>query len=186
MAAAVITSTLSELLTLARVVMSAVGDATPVNIGAQYRDRGIGGAPVIVFVPEKRGSWGPPLKLNAGLIASVTHGCEVYVRAVESGDDATRFAAAEALAGRVIGILRSLAPARIEGGDWSDDSPTGVDAHGADLALTFRYTRCVAEDVTLTAAVKAAIAPRSPADPDRPNGDTGTTIKTTFATEPKR
>lgn len=186
MAATVPTSPLSEVLRLVGAVMGAIGDATPVMVGEQYLERGIGAGPRVVFVPEKRGTWGPPPQLNAGLVAGVTHGCALYVRGAESGDDATRFAAAEVLADLAVNILRALAPGRIVGGEWGDDSPAPVDAFGADLALTFTYTRGVAHNVTMAAAVATAIAARSPADPDRPNGDAGTTVSTALAAVPTR
>lgn len=179
-------SPLSALLARVGAVMSAAGDATPIMIGKSYLERGIGAGPRVVFVPETRGLWGPPPKLFPGTIAGVTTGCMMLVRGAESGDDATRFEAAEALADLMINVIRHLAPGRITGGEWKDDSPLPVDAYGADLALSFAYTRAVSDSPTVRAAIAAALCPVEPADPMRPRGDLGTTYTTVPTTNGSR
>jgi len=170
------TSPLSALLERVGPIFSKAGDATPILIGKGHLEHGIGAGPRVVLVPDTKGKWGPPPKQNAGYLAGVTSGCMVYVRGAESGGDATRFAAAEALAQRVINVVHHLAPGRTTGGPWGDDSPVSVEAFGADLAFGFTYTWPVPTDPVILAAIAAALTPTSAEDPMRPNGDAGTTF----------
>jgi len=140
-------SKLSTVIGQIRDAFDAMGDTGPgiVMVGKQYlEDFGVGSGPRILFVPDAKGKWGPPREMSNA--ASVTHSCDVYIRAPESGDELTRLDAAEALADRVIGMLKVAGTGGTEGGDYADDSPTDVDAYGADIALSFTYRRDVRHD----------------------------------------
>lgn len=169
-------STLADVLRLVQHVFSLMGDGTPLMIAEQYlHEPGPGSAPRVVFVPNKTGKLGPPLKLNAGYIASWTHGCEVYVRGAEPGDDPGRFEPAYALAGRVIDVIKALDPGHIvvAPGNPEDDSPLRVDSPpGADIKFTFTYATNIAQDPAVLRAVRL-INSISPPNPDKPGGDTG-------------
>jgi len=130
-----------------------VGDATPMQVGKQYLERGAGIAPRVVWVPELSGKIGPPTQ--TGYAASVTHSCDVYIRGPETGGDLDRFKFAYALQDRIISGLRRAASGHIEFGDLKDDSPAGVDAYGVDLAFRFTYQRNVRNDPAIWLLPKA-------------------------------
>jgi len=117
------------------------GDATPIKVGKNYLDQGPGSSPRAIFVPDSAGRVGPPREM--GNAASVSHGCTVYVRAKESGDDLTRFRQAYKLADIVIDLIGTAATGRIEWGTYADGSPTDVDAYGAEIVLSFSFRRDV-------------------------------------------
>src|SRR5512138_1662301 len=121
-----------------------MADATPIMVGKQFLERGVGSAPRVVFVPEPRGKVGAASKL--GRPASVEHSCAVYVRAPEEGSDVERFKAAHLLGDRVIDCIATAGAGRIIWGEYSDGSPVDVDAYGAEVVLTFTYKRDVLHD----------------------------------------
>lgn len=168
------TQPVSRLPTLVRAVLYAIGatgDATPLPVGREYlTNLGVGTGPRAVFVPAPRGKWTTVGIKSAGYVATVARGCDVYVRGVENGDDVTRTEAAEALADRIINALRATAPGYIEGGDFREVDPTDPDAFGAELILSFTFTRGVAKDIEIWAAPIVSV---SPPDRDRPQGDNG-------------
>lgn len=134
-------SNLGDVLAHVRDLFRAAGNATPIMVGKKYlSDFGIGKPPRVLFVPDVDGAMGPPIE--HGNPASDTHGCDVYVRAAETGDDIQRFRAAFALKGHVVDAVKRAASGRIEWrGKSGDDSPLVVDAHGADLTFGFAYQR---------------------------------------------
>lgn len=183
------TSRLSDVMREVQAVFSVIGDATPVMIGKQYLERGIGAGPRVVFAPHPAGKWGAVNELNSGHVGGIASSCNVYIRGAETGDDATRFDAAEILAERVMTALRwAGAGGRIEGGEFSDDSPVSVDAYGADIALSFTYYRGAPIDTAVRDAYrKGLITPgASPPDRDRPNGGNGNTYQQTVTTDNER
>ena len=159
-------STLADVIRQVVDAFDAMGDATPILVGADYLEGlGTGSPPRILFVPEKRGKIGPPAAL--GMAASITHSCDVYVRAAESGGDVDRLQAAYELGDRVISCIATAATGRLEWGSFVDDSPSDVDGFGADLAFAFTYTRGVRHDAkrwTLPAATadSGGISPQPP------------------------
>jgi len=148
-------STLADVIQQVKEAFALVGDATPIMIGKKYLDEGVGNPPRVVFVPEASGKVGPPIEM--GSACSITHACDVFVRGVESGDDVARFNAAYVIGDRVLGFLAIAAAGRIEFGDYGDGSPTDSDAFGAELTLSFKYSRDVRHD-----ARRWALAPASP------------------------
>lgn len=133
-------STLADVIQQVADAFDAMGNATPIQIGAHYMAHfGVGSAPTVLFVPDLSGKVGPPQEM--GHSASITHGCKVIVAAGETGRDADRFRAVYDLADLVIDCLATACAGRIEWGTWADDSPTTVDAFGAAMAFTFTFKR---------------------------------------------
>lgn len=176
MADTVPVSTIGDLFRLVGAAFNALGDGTPLLIGRKYlAEFGAGSAPRVLFVPEEQGRLGRPTRLNAGELASYTHGCQVYVRGAESGDDAGRFDAVYALADRVINALKWCDPAHVvlEPGNPRDASPLPDDAYGADVVFSFVFIRPIAIEREIHRLPVEAL---SPMDPDRPRGDSGKTF----------
>lgn len=133
-------STLADVIGQVIDAFAEIGDATPIMVGKHYVSSGLGQAPRIVFVPELRGTIGPPTEL--GYACSITHSCDVYVRGEETGDDVQRFRSAYALGDLVIDCIK-VAGGNFEGEQYRDNSPTDVDVFGAELAISFKFTRNV-------------------------------------------
>lgn len=172
-------STLDDLIRVVMAVFSAAKDGTPIMVGEAYKsDFGAGSPPRVLFVPEKRpGMLGGAPKVNANYLAGWSHGCTVYVRGAESGEDVGRLDAAYELADRVINAVKGASPGRVvlAPGNPDDDSPLPQDAYGADLTFSFSFVRGVAVDPEITRALRT-LGSVSPPDPDRPQGDTGNTF----------
>jgi hypothetical protein len=133
-------SNLGEVLRFMVDAFAFIGDATPIEIGAQYIPHfGAGSAPRVLFVPEKKGKIEPPIE--AGNAASMVHSCDVAVRFAEDGSDAGRFDGTYRLADRVIDGIDRACAGRVEWGDLRDNSPLNVDGLGADLVFSFTYRR---------------------------------------------
>lgn len=169
-------STLSDVIRLVQAIFGYLGDGTPIMVGAAYLEEpGPGAPPRVVFVPDSEGKLGPTTKINAGYVASWTHGCRVHVRGVEPGDDPGRFEPVYLLAARVIDVLKACDPAHVivGPGNPKDASPLAVDApSGAEVVFTFAYVRNIAADPAVLRAARQ-ITSVSPPDPDRPQGSTG-------------
>lgn len=182
-------STLTDLLRLTERVFSLLGDGTPILIGAQYEhETGPGSAPRVLFIADDTGALGPPTKLNAGYLASWSHGCRVRVRGAEAGDDAGRLEAAVRLAGRVMGVLKALDPGHVvlAPGGPKDSSPLRVDgAPGAEISFAFVYTTNIATEPEILRAV-GQLTSISPPNPDQPGGSTGKTFVVGTTTPPDR
>lgn len=171
-------STLADVLRLFEAVFSFMGDGTPIMVGKQYlNEPGPGSAPRIVFVPDDRGRFGPALKMNCGYTASWTHGCKVFVRGAEPGDDPGRLEPAYRLAARACDVLKGLDPGHIvlAPGNPREDSPLPVDGPGADIAFEFSYQTNIPTDPAVLRALRQIVSV-SPPNPDKPGGDTGNTI----------
>lgn len=178
------TSTLADLIRLVTAALNGAGDGIEVMVGRQYLAQfGAGSPPRLLFVPEERGRLGPPPKINANYVGSYTHGCKVYVRGAESGDDPGRFDAVYAFADRVVNAIKWAggAAGTIAPGNPLDSSPRAEDAYGADIVFEFTYTRAIARDPEIWGVPVTAI---SPPDPDRPQGSSGKTIDVTTSAEP--
>ncbi len=141
-------------------VFGAIRDTTPIMVGAQYLKLGVGSAPRVVFVPERGpGKVGPPLE--CGNAASITHSCDVMIRASETdvivsgNEDLDRLRGTYRLSDLVIGTIQAAATGLITWGTYSDDSPTDVDAYGAGMKFGFTYKR----DLRAPAAVWALDLP---------------------------
>lgn len=183
-----ITSSLSDLIRLVSDIFAAVGDGTTFLIGKQYLEQfGAGTPPRILWVPEPDSRQRPAQKLNADYVASLSHSCTVYVRGAEDGTDAGRFDSAYAIGDLVVNALKLAAPGLVELGDYRETSPLPVDAYGAEVALTFTYTRWIARNPKVWSL---HIAKNAPLDPDRPgppgssNGKTYTVTTASAATRP--
>jgi hypothetical protein len=186
-AAAAQVSTLADVLRLAQAVFSLMGDGTPLLVGEQYlTETGPGSAPRVVFVPDKDGKFAPALKINAGYIASWSHGCRVHVLGSDPGDDPGRFEPVYVLAARVTAVLKNLSPARIvlAPGNPKDDSPLGVGAT-AGIAFSFTFQADLAQEPEVLRAI-AQITSSSPPNPDKPGGDTGKTFSVSAAPTAER
>lgn len=135
-------STLADVIQQVIDAFDAMGNATPIQVGAHYMSSfGVGSAPTVLFIPDVSGKIGPPQEM--GHAASVSHGCRVIVAAGETGRDVDRFRATYDLADLVIDCLSTACSGRIEWGPWADDSPTTVDAFGAAMGFSFTYRRDV-------------------------------------------
>ena len=171
-------STLTDVLRQVIEALSLMANATPPMVGAQYLEwDGVGAPTRIVFVPEPAGPGkvGPPLEM--GNAASVTHTCNVSVRAPESGDDLGRYDAVYALADLTIDLIQTAATGRIEWGQWVGDSPSNVDGPGAGIAFSFTYQRDVRHSAarwTLPAAASNALPPEPAPPPGEPEGGSPT------------
>lgn len=162
-------STLADVIGQVADAFGEMGNATPIQVGKAYLESfGLGAPPKVLFVPDQRGSIGPARELGAA--ARITHGCDVYVRGEESGDDIERFRAAYTLAGIVISCI-SVAGG-VFGGPFEDASPTDVDAHGAELRFSFTYARDVWHSAARW-ALDPATADTSGAVPAPPPGEIG-------------
>jgi hypothetical protein len=179
---AVAVSTLGDVLRLVEYAFSALGDGTTILIGEGYLSTfGTGSPPRVLFIPEKTGALVTAPKIGAGYLAGYAHGCDVYVRAAESGTDPGRFDAVYALLSRVTNALKWCDPGHIElSSRLRDTSPLPVDAYGADVAFSFVYTRGIATD---PAVLKIPITSVSPPNPDQPGGSTGLTYDVTSASD---
>lgn len=170
-------STIHDVIDFVMATFSAIGDATPLQVGAQFLSEfGPGQPPRVVFVPDKQATLGPALRIGAGSIASWSHGCKVVVLAAESGLDAGRGDAAYKLAGRVIAALKKASPSFVtlaDGAGPTDDSSLPVDGYGYRLEFAFRFTRNIPQDQEILRAGVTAVSPRNP---DQPGGDTLKTI----------
>lgn len=175
-------STLADVIGQVKDAFGAMGDATPIEVGAKFlEDLGVGSAPRVVFVPEAKGKIGAPQEMGGP--ASIAHGCDIYVRGAESGDDIERFRAAYALGDKVISCVATAAPGRIEWGSYEDGSPTDADAFGAELLLSFSYTRDVWHSPPRW-GLSAATADSAAAQPAVPPGGPGTIDSIDVTTEP--
>ncbi len=164
-------SNLAAVIGQVRDAFAAIGDATPIMTGKGYLEQfGVGAAPRVLFVPEPKGGGGkvgPAIEL--GNPCSITHSCNVLVRGVESGDDLGRFDATYALGDRVVSLIKTAAPGRVEFGAYLDDSPASVDIAGAGLKFSFTYIRDVRNDAARW-GLPAAAADTSAATPIPPIG----------------
>lgn len=179
-------STLADVFRLVSKLFSLAGDGTPLFFGSKHLDNlGPGAAPRIVFVPDEEGTLAGPLKINAGYVASWTHGCTVHVLGAEPGDDEGRFEPAYALAARVVTAIKALDPAHlvVAPGRPKDVSALKVGAPGSAISFTFTYATNIAQDAAILAAAKQLTAV-SPPDADRPQGDTGNTFTLTTTATP--
>ena len=179
--------TLADLLGLVQEVFQLAGDATTFQVGGKHDDT-IGNAPRVLFVPSKdAGNLGPPAQLNDGSLRSGRHQCYVSVRAAEPGDDVRRLKPAYLLANKVIAAVARLGPGVIEfaPGRIQDNSPSRYDAYGGDLGFQFFFLSPVPDNAAIRRAVRQLTA-ASPPDPDRPEGDTVTTIEVTMTAEATR
>ena len=140
-------STLSAVLRNVRDAFDAMGDATLIQVGAEFRGHfGAGNGPAVLFVPEVRGAIDDPIE--AGNAASMRHGCDLFIRAdIATADDIARFDDVCALADLVIDCIHTAAPGRITWGLCDDDSPVkGDSGMGAGLALRFEHRRDIRHD----------------------------------------
>lgn len=174
-------STLADVIGQVIDAFSAMGDPTPILVGKAYLDRVGSPDARVLFVPETKGKIDAAYEMGGP--ASITHGCDIYVRGAESGDDIERFRSAYALADRVVSVLAAAASGRIEWGTHEDESPTDVDAFGAELVLSFSYTRDVWHDTTRW-ELPAADASAASAQPAIPPGVPGTIDSIDVTTEP--
>lgn len=164
-------STLADLIRDVRAVISGAGDTTPLPIGRAFLKTGVGAPPRWVVVPEGKGKWSSPTRIGAGLtVASVTHACKVYIRGAEGATDDSKSDAAYELADRMINALRVVGSSCVEGGDYDNVDPADSASYGAEVILSFRFTRQVARDHKIW---NVPATPVSPIDPMRPAGDSG-------------
>lgn len=180
-------STLGDLLRIVTAGLNGMADGLEILVGKKYlTEFGVGSPPRVLFVPEPQGKLSGPTKLNSGYLASYTHGCTAYIRGAEDGSDIGRFDSAYAICDRIINLLKWADPGHVVlgPGNPKDNSPTNVDAYGAEIVFSFQFTRPVAED---PAVFKSPVTPISPPNPDKPQGDTGKTfLFSTSAEDPDR
>lgn len=165
----------STLATVIGQVIDAFGrmaDATPILVGKQYFESfGVGIEPRVLFVPETRSRLGPPLEM--GNAASMTHSCQVFVRAKPGGTDVERFAHAYALTDLVVSCLEAAGSGRIQWGELGDASPVDVESVGPELSFGFTFKRDIRHDAARWALPPADLVPNTPV-PRPPPGQAGT------------
>lgn len=172
-------STLIDVLGRVRDAFDGVGDATLVQIGAQYIDQfGVGHGPKVLFVPEPPSGGGALTGGGRfGSAAKQVHACDVYVRAdEETSDDLERFALLYKLSDRVVSFVEEAATGRLAWGACSDTSPLKVSSSlGCGLGYSFTYERDIEHDAKLWRGplrdITGAIIPTplsTPSDTSRP------------------
>jgi hypothetical protein len=135
-------STLADVIGQVVDAFGEMGDATPIQVGKHYLENfGVGAAKRILFVPDVGGRLGAAAEL--GSVCSVVHGCRVYVRSTESGDDLERLRDVYALTDKVLSCLSVACTGRLELGAYAESSPTGTDGPGAEVSFAFLYGRDV-------------------------------------------
>lgn len=172
-------STLADVIGQVVDAFAEMGNATPVMVGGEYLARGVGVAPRVLFVPETGGKVGPGREL--GRAASISHGCEVYVKGVDSGDDLARLRATYELGDVVIACIQAAAPGCIEWAQYADNEPMSA---AGELKLSFTYTRDVAHNA-IRWALPAATADTSPKQVGLPPGVAGQVTSVAVTTEPE-
>ncbi len=160
-------SNLAALLLQVTQAFSAVGDATPIEVGKHYLSAfGAGSSPRVLFVPETGAGKVSGDLIEMGNSASMIHSCDVYVRGGETQDDISRFALAYALADKVIDFVETGAMGRIQWGSLSDDSPvTAPSGMGAGLKFSFTYQRAILHDPTRWALPAPSTDTAAPVQP---------------------
>lgn len=151
-------SNLAAVIRQAVAAFDAMGNGTPVDVGDWFvGEFGTGSDARVVFAPEMgAGKIGPPHEM--GNVASMTHSCDVYVRAAETQDPLTRFDAAYDLADIVIECIQTAGTGRISWGAMSNHSPVKVPSGmGAGLTFAFTFTR----DIRHAKRARVAAAPTS-------------------------
>lgn len=183
------TSDINDFLRRVCEAYSLMGDGTPIQIGEQHlREPGPAQRPPrIVFVPEQRGAFAPPIRGNAEMIGSWEHACQAYVFAPETGEEAGRFAHVHEMADRLANVVKGLDPGhvRLAPGNPRDVSPLPVDAYGAGVSFGFVYARDIPKDLRALAAI-ARLQTRDIVDPDRPTGGTSETYEPVLTEDPQR
>ena len=172
-------STLADVIGQVVDAFASMGNATPIMVGGEYLERGAGVAPRVLFVPETGGKVGPGREL--GRAASISHGCEVYIKGEELADDLARLRATYALGDLVISCIQTAAPGRIEWAQYVDNEPTSA---AGELKLSFSYTRDVAHNVARW-SLPAASADVSPKQVGLPPGVPGQVTSVAVTTEPE-
>lgn len=150
----------------------AMGNATPIMVGAHYLENfGAGSGPRVLFVPERGdGAMGPPHEM--GNAASMTHSCAAYIRDDETQGDVVRFNPCYELSDLVASCISSACTGRLKWGKAADDSPvTAPSGFGAGIAWSFTFTRDIRHGARgrLPAAGTNA-APKSLQPPDNRDG----------------
>jgi hypothetical protein len=175
--------TLADVIQQVAQALSKMGFATPVQVGRQYRSQfGAGVGPKVLFVPDASGSNGPPI--DQGKAASHFHGCDVFVRGKESGEDIDRFVQTYTLHDLVVACIAVACTGRIEWGEASDDSPLMTDGAGAGLGFRFTYRRDIRHEPKRW-ALPPADASATDTTYDPPDGDGSGTATFTPTTVPK-
>jgi hypothetical protein len=177
-------STLADVIGQVVGAFAHMGDATPIMVGEHYLERAVGAPPRVVFVPERAGTWGPAQEL--GYAASITHACEVHVRASADGDDVERLRALNELSALVISCVRTAAPGRIAEGKYEVSSIGDADAFGLEAVIAFTYRQDIPHSVarwSLPAATADVSSKRVGVPPGEP-GQVTTVVPTTVPKEP--
>ena len=165
-------STLIDVIAQVRDVFQAIGNPTPIMVGANYeKHAGPGSAARVVFIPE-RGAGKIDQRIVLGNAARMVHSCDVLVRSDATGDDVTRFRAAYELADLVIDCVQTAGSGRVVWGSLRDDSPDDVDAYGAGLRFSFTFERDVRHDASRWRLPEATPSTATPyaATPDNRDG----------------
>jgi hypothetical protein len=175
--------TLADVIQQVTQALSKMGFAVPVQVGRQYRLKfGSGTDPKVLFVPDVGGTMGPPI--DQGKAGSHSHGCDVFVRGKESGEDIDRFVATYALSDLVMACIAVACTGRIEWGEVSDDSPLMTDGAGAGLGFRFTYRRDIRHEPKRW-ALPPADASATDTTFDPPDGDGSGTATFTPTSVPK-
>lgn len=171
-------STLEDVIGQCRDAFRAEGNPIDFLIGEGHLEGfGVGKPPRVIFIPDKKGKLGPPIEMGGA--ASMFHGCDVAVRAAESGDDLSRLGAVQRLADLVIAHVSVATTGRVTWEDIGEDSPLKTDAYGADMAFRFTYRRDIRHEAkrwALAAAVVDTSPPFSPTAPHAAHGTEPTTF----------
>lgn len=174
------TSTLATVLGRVVDLFQAAADATPIQVGKQYLESfGVGSAPRVLFVPEVVGQMGDPLEL--GEEASTTHGCDVYLRAIESADDIERLAATYDLHNRVVSALKRAGGGRLKFRNYDVQNQS---TYAADLVFSFTYERGHTKDAAIYGVTRVATDTSASGVANPPPGIPAVTVDYTLTTTP--
>jgi hypothetical protein len=179
---------LSDVLRCIEDIFSGIGNATPIRVVKQehIKSMGVMKAPFILCAPDAKGEITDPPTGTGGMqyACGIAHGCNVYVRAEEGGEELGRLDAAYALADLFISALDRACRGRWNGREYKDDSPSGVDAIGADIMFSFVYMRGVQSSPKVWALPASPIA-ASPPNISAPPGSPPSTVEVSYTESPQ-
>lgn len=153
------------------------GTTTPATTGAGWHPflyvgerylKQHGAPPTIVVVPGP-GTIGAPTSIGAGNVAKDTEEIRAFLWAPEALGDIARYTAIEDMKDRFVNVLRKIIPGKLAMRQVNPALLTNILTFGEDRQIIAEYTREVPRDAEIW---NVPIVPKSPPDPDRPNGPT--------------
>lgn len=174
-------STLDDVVAYVIALFGAIipADPTDIKIGDLY-NMNEGAPPRVRIVIGEGGALGPVLEVSAGQVAGITERATCYIWGDPAAADTDENRAAKALGVRLINCFKMAAVGRLKGAQLTRANKTKAAKYGEEYVLLLDYSWGVPRDKVVDAAARALGAmSASPPDPDRPNGDTGSTFHVT-------